>query len=169
MEYKFFAKNNSVIDEISKKIIEVFKLHEKEISLETNRLTSNQVLSIIKNDLMEIGFNVEKGVKKEDRIYKNFLNCDFYLDAYNEEKKYIIEIEAGRAIENYQILKDLFEACVIDGVNYICIAVKLKYPIKIIGAKHRYAMHYKKSLKFLDAFIKSNVKTQLKGILLIGY
>jgi hypothetical protein len=38
--------------------------------------------------------------------------------------RYVVEVEAGRGVVNYQFLKDFFEACTMVGVEKLCIAVR---------------------------------------------
>lgn len=76
-------------------------------------------------------------------------------------KKVVIEIEAGRAVSNYQFLKDLFQACVMQDVDYLVIAVRNIY---------RTSKDFDKLITFLDALYVSNrLILPLKGILIIGY
>lgn len=51
----------------------------------------------------------------------------FEVDGYSEDLQTVIEVEAGRAVTNYQFLKDFYEACMMQGVQYFCIAVKNTY------------------------------------------
>jgi hypothetical protein len=48
----------------------------------------------------------------------------------------VLEIEAGRAVDNNQFLKDLFEACVSEKVKYLAIAVRLTYGKKKKGFRN---------------------------------
>ena len=51
----------------------------------------------------------------------------FDADAYLPEEGFVIEVEAGRGVVNYQFLKDLFQACMMHGVFYLAIAVRNSY------------------------------------------
>lgn len=85
----------------------------------------------------------------------------FDADAYNEEKGIVVEVEAGRAVTNYQFLKDLFEACVMSDVNYLVIAVRNEY---------RNSLDFKKVITFFNTLYTSNrLQLPLKGVLIIGY
>ncbi|MFJ5761913.1 hypothetical protein ACIQAA_22895 [Neobacillus sp. NPDC093182] len=42
-------------------------------------------------------------------------------------KKTQIEVEAGKLVDNFQILKDLFQAAIMHDVEYLCIAVRTYY------------------------------------------
>jgi hypothetical protein len=85
----------------------------------------------------------------------------FDADAYHPDEGFVIEIEAGRAVSNYQFLKDLFQACMMHDVSYLAIAVRNSY---------RTSNDFEKVQSFFDTLYASNRLTlPLKGILIIGY
>ncbi len=108
------------------------------------------------------------GKKKKEKINipvlygpNGIIKKSFEADAYNEDEKYVIEVEAGRAVTNYQFLKDLFQACMMQDANYLCIAVRNQY---------RTSKDYLKVFNFFDTLYKSDrIELPLDGILLIGY
>jgi len=125
-------------------------------------------LSKVTPSLQELNFRVEISKKWKDKIkvpvtYKERGEIDlaFDADAYHSENKVVLEVEAGRAVTNYQFLKDLFQACMMADVEYFCVAVRKNY----LGKGD-----YKKVVSFFDALCTSNrIKLPLKGILTIGY
>ena len=73
----------------------------------------------------------------------------------------MLEVEAGRAVTNYQFLKDLFQACVMDEVDYLGLAVRKVY---------KSSADFDKVYDFLDTLYTSGrLRLPLKGVLLIGY
>lgn len=106
--------------------------------LTITNIKENEVLSICKDGLKNIGYIVES---KEDGIIKipvlfginNTLEKSFRADAYNENEKTVIEVEAGRGVMNNQFLKDLFQACMMQDVDYLVIAVRNEYRVKAKG------------------------------------
>lgn len=85
----------------------------------------------------------------------------FDADGYHKEKKIVIEVEAGRAVTNYQFLKDLFQACVMSDVDYLVIAVRNIY---------RKNQDFEKVISFFNTLYASGrLILPLKGILIIGY
>lgn len=89
------------------------------------------MLLVLKKDLLDLGFRVEKGNKVEDKIKvpvlfgrNGQLEKSFQVDAFLEETGTVLEVEAGRAVTNYQFLKDLFEACMMHDVDYLVVAVR---------------------------------------------
>jgi hypothetical protein len=72
-----------------------------------------------------------------------------------------LEVEAGRAVVNYQFLKDIFQACMMYGVEYLIIAVRNDYQKKD---------DFQKVCVFLETlYISNRLSLPLKGILIIGY
>ncbi len=73
----------------------------------------------------------------------------------------VIEVEAGRGVTNYQFLKDLFQACVMQDVDYAVIAVRQDY---------RGSDDYRKVVSFIETIYASNrLVLPLNGVLIIGY
>ena len=70
-------------------------------------------------------------------------------------------MEAGRATENNQFLKDIFEACMMFDVEYLVLAVRNEY---------RTHKDFDKIYQFLETlYISNRLHLPLKGVLLIGY
>lgn len=85
----------------------------------------------------------------------------FEADALNPQNKTVVEVEAGRGVTNYQFLKDLFQACMMQEIEYLVIAVRNIY---------RGQKDFETVILFLDTLYASNrLKLPLKGILIIGY
>ena len=111
---------------------------------------------------------MESGKKKHEKIEipvlfgpKGVPEKSFNADAYCEEMGFVIEVEAGRAVANNQFLKDLFQACMMNEVKYLCIAVRKRYAKKD---------DYDEVVKFLNSLYASNrLKLPLEGILVVGY
>jgi len=163
-----------------REIVEVFEFYEAEISSaeegsKESMLQSNDVLAKITSSLTEMQYDVETSKRAKDKVrvpvtYKERGEVDlaFEADAYNIGRKIVLEVEAGRAVMNYQFLKDLFQACMMPKVDYLCIAVKNIYRYKENG-KIKCQYDYQKVIKFMDALYASRMQLPLKGILIIGY
>jgi hypothetical protein len=129
-------------------------------------LSSNEVLSVVSKDLLDKGYKVELSKKEKINVpvlygVSNSVEKSFDVDAYNQEKRFVIEVEAGRALLNNQFLKDLFQACVMVDVDYLAIAVRKVY---------KEQKDFETITKFFETLYASDKLTlPLKGILLIGY
>jgi hypothetical protein len=138
------------------------------IDSDFHKLVSDEVLALLKNDLTDLGYIVEQGKKRNQKIKIPVLfgrNSQiikaFDVDAFNELNKTIFEIEAGRAVANNQFLKDIFQACVMVDVEYLVIAVRKVY---------RDSNDFEKIINFLETLYSSKrFILPIKGILLIGY
>jgi len=123
-------------------IADVFKSHETEIStvLLDKGLTSDQVLAVLRNDFYTLGFEVEAGKLKEQKIERPVFfgengvpTVRYQIDAYHPEWKCGLEIEAGRAWMGNAVYRDLIQASVMVRVEYLCLAVPISYKYKDIG------------------------------------
>jgi len=167
ISWQYYPKSDSAPKHLLK-IIDAFKQNETVIDSAHNRLQSPEVLSVLEEDLSEIGFEVEKSKKAKDKIRVPVLfgrngrpEKSFEVDAYHKETGTVIEVEAGRAVTNYQFLKDLFEACMMHNVDYLGIAVRNIY-------KRR--PDFEKVITHFDTLYASGrLSLPLKGVLIIGY
>ena len=73
----------------------------------------------------------------------------------------MLEVEAGRAVVNYQFLKDIFQACMMHRVEYLVLAVRNDY---------RGHDDFQVVRTFLETlYISNRLILPLQGIMLIGY
>ena len=133
IQYQFFPRSQGITNEIQG-IIDCFKNVEDEINSEIKELKSNDVLDKVRPFLEQKKFKVETGKGKNDKIdvpvlfgKNNNVDKSFYADALSEDGRIVIEVEAGRATENNQFLKDVFEACMMFDVEYLVLAVRNVY------------------------------------------
>jgi hypothetical protein len=129
---------------------------------------SNEVLAKVRQGLEKLGFVVEKSKSSEGKIKVPVLygangkiEKAFDADAYHPQERTVVEVEAGRGVTNYQFLKDLFQACVMQNVDFAVIAIRQDY---------RGSDDYSKVLTFIETIYASNrLVLPLKGLLIIGY
>lgn len=167
INFQFYPKNKQITHDL-RSVVDVFKANITKFESPKFTLESNEVLNHVANDLKNIGYRVETSKKSSDKILVPVLyglngqmEQRFDADAYNEEKGIVVEVEAGRAVTNYQFLKDLFEACVMSDVNYLVIAVRNEY---------RNSRDFEKVITFFNTLYTSNrLQLPLKGVLIIGY
>jgi hypothetical protein len=118
--------------------------------------------------LEKLGFQVERGKSSENKIIVpvlfgrkgKVLKC-FNADAYAPSRGWVIEVEAGRAVDNNQFLKDIFQACMMHDVLHLAVAVRNRY---------RGSDDFAKVENFLETlYVSGRLQLPLRGILLIGY
>ncbi|MGD1046771.1 MAG: hypothetical protein ABR936_15805 [Bacteroidota bacterium] len=167
LRYQFFPRSTAVTQNISV-IIQCFDKNYDKIDSENKKYSSNQVLEILRKDLSNKNYSVEIGKKKEEKIkvpvlfgLNNRIDKSFNADALSTDGTIVIEVEAGRAVDNNQFLKDIFQASMMFGVEYLVMAVRNNY---------RGSDDFEKIYTFLETmYISCRIILPLKGILLIGY
>lgn len=117
-------------------LVQVFREHEASISTArlARGLKSDQLLNELKPGLLKLGFLVEKGKNKEQKIARPVLFgengkavVNFEIDAYHPEWQLVLEIEAGRAWMGNAVHRDIVRACVMVGVKHLALAVPMGY------------------------------------------
>ncbi len=167
IQWQFFPKSK-IIPSHLKSVVNVFENNSHDINSDFHNFSSNEVLEKISYSLEIINYKVEKSKKSNDKIKVPVLfgpngKLEKYFDAdgYNETTKTVIEVEAGRAVTNYQFLKDLFQACMMYEVDFLVIAVRKTY------SKNQ---DFKTVITFFDTLYSSGrLRLPLEGILIIGY
>jgi hypothetical protein len=168
IHWQYFPKH-SACPESLQQVTRCFEDVSAEISSHNNvGQNSNAVLGKVREGLIEVGFKVESSKTAEGKIKVPVLygangKVDKYFDAdaYHPLDKIVLEVEAGRGVTNYQFLKDLFQACVMQDVDYAAIAVRQDY---------RGSKDYEKVATFIETIFASNrLILPLIGILIIGY
>lgn len=167
IKFQFFPRSQGISPQIAK-VIDCFRKFEASFKSPDFNLSSNEVLEILRAGLQKLGFSLEEGKSKSQKIsvpvlfgYDNKIDKSFNADAISSDGKIVIEVEAGRAVDNNQFLKDIFQACMMFEVEYLIIAVRNDY---------RGANDFEKVYTFLETlYISNRLHLPLKGILLIGY
>lgn len=167
INWQYYPKSDSAPQHLIS-LIEIFKLRESVIKSPENKLSSNQVLSLLYKDLLNLNFVVEKSKSTENKLKvpvlfgKNGrLEKYFEADSFHKDTGTVLEVEAGRGVTNYQFLKDLFQACMMHNIYYLAIAIRNKY---------RSSPDFDKVVTFFDTlYISGRLRLPLKGILIIGY
>lgn len=167
INYQFFPRSKGITDNI-KAVVNCFESESHKIKSPEYNLTSNEVLEIIRPHLEAIGYTVESGKSRHQKIrvpvlfgWNNNIDKSFNADAVSADGKIVVEVEAGRAVDNNQFLKDIFQACMMFEVEYLIIAVRNDY---------RGGNDFQKIFVFLETlYISNRLTLPLKGILLIGY
>lgn len=167
IQYQFFPRSQGITPEI-KKVIDCFLEVNDKIDSDFYNLKSNAVLKELYEPLTKIGYDVETSKAKDDKIdvpvlfgLGNQIDKSYNADALSEDGKIVIEVEAGRATENNQYMKDIFQACMMFEVEYLIVAVRNTYR----GHKDFNIVY-----TFLETlYISSRLHLPLNGILLVGY
>ena len=168
LRWQYFPKSDPCPQSLRELVIVFEVAFNRMNSFNNQGQSSNDALAIVRPGLESAGFLVEKDKTKEGKIRvpvhfgeNGKVTQAFEADAFHEGNGIVLEVEAGRAVVNYQFLKDLFQASVMQGVDYAAIAVRQDYQ----GIKD-----FEKVTSFMETLYSSNRLTlPLKGILILGY
>jgi hypothetical protein len=172
INYQFYPKNNKLLDHLSQ-VVKIFRDMDIRISSTNRKYKSNDILAECRDGLVNLGYKVEGSHNIDGNFIEvpvlfgrnNVLEKSFRADAFNEDFKSVIEVEAGRGVLNNQFLKDLFQACMMQNVDYLTIAVLNEY-----RTRNNSNNNFDEVCKFFDALYSTDrLKLPLKGILIIGY
>jgi len=163
----FFPKSTRA-HPLALSVVAAFEAVSDQIDSGTHDLASNDVLALAAPHLAASGFVVELGKKAEQRIEVPVLfglngkfEKSFHADAHHQDGGFVVEVEAGRAVKNNQFLKDLFQACMMNDVYYLAIAVRNAY---------KGSQDFDEVCRFLNALYASQrLQLPLRGIVVIGY
>ena len=166
INWQYFPKSKKEPKHL-RDVVSVFEENLGAIDSNIHWLKSDEVLEFVRKGLEDVGFRVEKSKKKSDKIEIPVLfgkngsfEKSFHADGFNASTNTVIEVEAGRAVANYQFLKDLFQACMMHEVQFLVIAVR----------NHYIGKDFNTVIKFFDTLYASNrLKLPLSGVLILGY
>lgn len=156
------------------KVIERFRKHEQRISPTTpedDNLESDEVLSILRPDLIDLGFDVEASKKHKDQIMRPVFfgqnakpELQYQIDAWHPEWSTGLEIEAGRGLQGNAIYRDIVQALVMVDLEHLVLAVRQRYYYKTGSSKD-----YEKTVAVAQAlYAHSRVKMPFT-LCVVGY
>jgi hypothetical protein len=167
LRYQLFPRSVGLTSELQQ-VIQCFEVVYDHIKTPERTLNSDAVLGHLRSHLEQLGFRVEAGKSRGLKIpvpvlfgLNNHIDKSFDADGLSADGRIVLEVEAGRAVVNYQFLKDIFQACLMHNVEYLVLAVRNDYR----GHNDFQAVH-----TFLETlYISNRLILPLKGIVLIGY
>lgn len=137
------------------------------------RLDSNDVLQILRAELIKQGWLIEAGKKMEDKISRPVLYGDrgetkvnYEIDGWHPEHKAVLEIESGRGWQGNAFYRDLIRTSLVQDAKFLIIGLRLSYSY----ARVKNQNDYQKALDQLDAIYTSGrLLLPFKGVLLFGW
>lgn len=155
-------------------IVEIFKKNENAINSNFKNRKSNDILLSIKNDLEQIGFEVEGGKGRLYRpvYFKEFgePELQYHIDSYHQKDKIALEVEAGRSIRGNAIYRDIIQTSLLVGVDYFAVAVPQIYRFKSNKRDVEDRRNFEMCKSIFDAIYSTErLKLPFKGVILIGY
>ena len=155
----------------------VFSLHEPKIGTKglSKGLTSNEVLTILRDDLLRLGFQVEAGRQKEDEIQRPVFfgengraTLNYQIDAYHPEWRCGFEVEAGRAWMGNAVYRDLIQGLVMVQVDTPVLAVPNGYRYQS-GGRSAVSADYDNTVSVAETLYGHSRIRMPYGLVVIGY
>ena len=155
----------------------MFRQHESEIATEINDkgLKSDDVLAVLGPNLADLGFQVEASKKKVDKLERPVFfgengipTLRYEIDAYHPEWKCGLEVEAGRGWMGNAVYRDLVQAAVMVGVEFLCLAVSNVYRYKSSG-RPAVSRDYANTRQLAEAIYGHSRLRLPYNLILIGY
>lgn len=158
-------------------VVDTFRRHETAISTVHLKkgLTSNEVLSAIRDELVALGFQVESGKQKADKIQRPVFfgengepTLNYEIDAYHPEWRCGLEVEAGRAWMGNAVYRDLVQGLVMVQVDVLVLAVPNSYKYQS-GGRTVVSTDYDNTINVADTLFGHSRMRLPYGLLVIGY
>lgn len=139
-------------------------------------LTSDTVLKHLQPGLTLLGYEVETGKHKSEKIRRPVLFGDrgiervaYEVDAVHDELGVLVEVEAGRGARGNAVYRDLIRSSLIVGARFLVLGVMQTYRHNS-GGKQVSVESYRESLEQMHAIYASGrLVLPFEGILLFGY
>lgn len=141
IRYQCFPRTEPPPDFVAD-VVSVFRQYEAHISTTdlAKGLKSDEVLALLATDLAELGFDVERGKHKEEKIHRPVFygengvpTLKYEVDAYHPEWRCGLEVEAGRGWMGNAVYRDLVQAMVMVEVDCLILAVSNAYRYRSAG------------------------------------
>jgi hypothetical protein len=158
-------------------LVEVFRIHRGDIDTHHLKkgLTSDEVLAILRKDLVSLGFEVEASKRKRDKIERPVFfgengmpTVRYEIDAYHPHWRCGLEVEAGRAWMGNAVYRDLIQAMVMVEVDWLALAVPNAYKYQS-GAKQSTSKDYLNACGVADALFGHSRVTMPYRLIVVGY
>ena len=138
-------------------------------------LTSDRVLEVIRSDLTDIGFDVEQGKRRDEKIERPVFfgeqgkpTLRYEIDAFHPEWRCGLEVEAGRAWMGNAVYRDLVQVMVMVQVDTLVLAVPLSYKF-MSGGKEVSSSDFLNACNVADVLYGHSRFRLPYRLILIGY
>lgn len=139
-------------------------------------LTSDRVLAHIADDLVVLGYSVERGKGSTQKIRRPVLfgedgveRVSYEIDAFHDGLGIAVEIEAGRGARGNAVYRDLVRTSLIVGATHLVLGVMNEY--RHMSSERQVVVHsFEEARALLEAIYSSGrLGLPFQGLLLVGY
>jgi hypothetical protein len=137
------------------------------------KFDSDEVLSALRPSLEEVGWEIEKGKKKSEKIYRPVLFGDsgkskvnYEIDGWHPIHRVVLEVESGRGWQGNAFYRDLIRSSLIQGADFLAVGLRSSYSYAGVNNQNDYL----KARDQMDAiFASGRLELPFEGILLFGW
>jgi hypothetical protein len=143
---------------------------------DAERLTSDAVLARLRPAMVELGYTVESGKQKGQRITRPVLFGDdgkpsvsYDIDAFHDEIGIAVEVEAGRGSNGNADYRDIVRTSLLLDANYMALLMPITYRFKSSGRQMSAAGYAGTRDQLSAIYASERLRLPFAGVLLIGY
>ncbi|KRF42530.1 hypothetical protein ASH01_17050 [Terrabacter sp. Soil811] len=152
------------------------EIHSVPLPLEDEDRRSDAVLARLRPDLEALGYQVESGKTRANKITRPVLfgengkpSVSYEIDAFHDSLKVAVEVEAGRGAANNADYRDILRTSLLLDADYLALFMPIAYHYRS-GGKSGVMHAYDGTHSQLDAIYASRrLQLPFEGVLLIGY
>jgi hypothetical protein len=145
-------------------------------SRKVDGLQSDFVLKQLRPGLELLGYEVESGKHRAEKVYRPVLfgpqgraRVTYEIDAAHDELGVVVEVEAGRGARGNAAYRDLVRTSLIVGARYLALGVMVEYR-HLQGGKVNRVAGFREIRDQLDAvYASGRLGLPFEGVLLFGY
>lgn len=158
-------------------IVSAFRANEPSICTRTleKGLTSDEVLAVLRPNLIELGFDVELNKLKSGKVKRPVFfgengapDLQYEIDAFHPTWRCGLEVEAGRAWMGNAVYRDLIQALVMVEVDTLVLAVPNGYKYQSSG-KTTVSKDYSNTCSVADALFGHSRIVMPYRLVVVGY
>jgi hypothetical protein len=153
----------------------VYQTPSQILRRESKGHTSDALLSRLRGDLVTLGFQVEAGKTRNEKIKRPVFfgenavpDLQYEIDAFHTGWSCGLEIEAGRAWMGNAVYRDLIQALVMVDLLYLVIAVPNSYRYQS-GGRSVMSKDYDNTVSVADALFSHDRIVFPYGLTVLGY
>jgi hypothetical protein len=137
-----------------------------------DKLDSDEVLEHIRMPLENLGWEIEKGKTKAQKIERPVLHGDngiprvkYEIDGWHNSYKAVMEVESGRGWQGNAVYRDLIRASIMQEVDYLLLGVRQQYKYANVTQND-----FEKTREQVEAiYASARLNLPFKGLLVFGW
>jgi hypothetical protein len=157
-------------------VVQAFEQVVDQIDTRHISSTSDAALAALRPGLLALGFEVEAGKRKAEKLRRPVLfgeqgseDLAYEVDAFHSGEGIALEVDAGRGARGNAVYRDLIQTSLLVDARFLALAVQVEYRHSTSG-RPVVVQSYRDTRNLLDAIYASNrLQLPLEGILLLGY